>query len=69
MSEWITGVLTGTTANRIVIDDLAISVQTTQSWTRIVTLLINASQMKRAFRTDETLRTTMRRSALITRTT
>lgn len=68
MREWIANVLTRTTTDRIVIDDLAIGIQTAQSWTRIVTFLINASQMSRAFRADETLWAAMRRSTLITRT-
>lgn len=68
MCKWIAGVLARTTADRVMIDDLAVSVQTTQSWARIITFLINASQMNRAFRADETLRTTMRRSAMVTRT-
>lgn len=69
MREWITDILTRTTADWVVIYDLAISIETTQSRTRIITFLINASQMSRAFRTDETLRTAMRRSTLITWTT
>lgn len=68
MCEWIANVLTRTTTDRIVIDNLAIGIQAAQSRTRIITLLINASQMSRAFRTDKTLWTAMRRSTLITRT-
>lgn len=44
------------------------SIQAAQARARVVTLLINASQMSRAFRADETLRPAMRGCALVTRT-
>lgn len=69
MREWIANILTRTTTDRIVIDDLAIGIQAAQSRAWIITLLINTSQMSRTFSADETLWTTMRRSTLITRTT
>jgi len=59
--------LTRTAADGVVIENLAVSIQTTETRARIAALLINASQMSRAFRADETLWTTMWRSALITR--
>lgn len=43
MRERIADVLTRTATDRIVIDDLTISIQTAQSRARIITLLINAS--------------------------
>jgi len=64
----IADVLTGTAADGIVIENLAVSIQTAQTRARIAALLINASQVSRTFRADETLWTTMRRSALIART-
>lgn len=69
MREWIANILTRTTTDRIVIDDLAIGIQAAQSRAWIITLLINTSQVSRTFSADETLWTTMRRSTLITRTT
>lgn len=50
------------------IEDLTLSIPAAQTRTRVVTLLINASQMSRAFRADETLGPAMRGCALVTRT-
>lgn len=50
------------------IDNLAIGVQAAQARAWIVALLINASQMRRAFCADVTLGTAVWRSTLITRT-
>lgn len=67
LREWIADIMTGATTDWVVIEDLAMSVQAAQTRTRIVTLLIDAGQMRRTFRADKTLGTTVWRRALVTR--
>lgn len=43
LRERIADVLTRTTTDRVVIEDLTMSIQAAQAWTRVVTLLIDAS--------------------------
>lgn len=66
LCERITDVLARAAADGVVVEDLAIGVQATQTRAGIVAFLIDAGEMRRAFRADETFWPTVWRCALVT---
>jgi hypothetical protein len=61
VTEWIAGVATDAIAHRSVTDNTAFSVLTTSVGARVLALLVDASQVTRAFRVADAFRLAVRR--------
>ena len=67
VDKWISSESWWARANRIVIDNLAQSICSTSSWTRIMTLLVDTSLVQGTIRTLQTFRLAVRRFSKVTR--